>query len=62
MPLNLNDIIPSSYSGIRSVKCECGFENVYVLPEEFDKFLSRLIFHLVVVHHIDLPDIQITSH
>lgn len=60
--LNLADVIQQPYAGIRSVECECELEFIYLVPEEFDKFLSRIIFHLTAVHGIEFPTIKIISH
>lgn len=40
-----------------TAKCECGWEMVFIMPEEHIMMLQIVFAHLKEVHHIELPTI-----
>lgn len=56
------DPLPPACAGILTVRCACGWEMVFVLPEEQMTMLHRLFAHLVNVHQLTFPEIQCEWH
>lgn len=55
------DPFPSINTGPRTIKCECGFECVFVLPEEVDYMFASVLQH-IQQHGIEIPFITVQSH
>lgn len=55
------DPVPTLISGPRSISCECGYEAIWVFPEEIDSMLSSLLEH-IQQHGIMLPAITVRIH
>jgi hypothetical protein len=60
---NLHRITLSpAVAGVLTSKCECGWEAVFVLPEEHMLMLQKVFEHLVVGHLLILPTITCEWH
>jgi hypothetical protein len=56
----MRDPVPVVYSGPRTYRCnDCGWETVWVLPEECDSMLDSILSH-IQQHGIVLPQIEVT--
>jgi hypothetical protein len=55
------DPFPSLYSGPRTIKCECGYEVVFVIPEEVDYMFSSVLQH-IQQHGVEIPTILVEMH
>ena len=56
------ELVPKVIGTIETVNCDCGWEAVFVLPEEADFKLSSIINHLVYRHKIKFPEITATTY
>lgn len=55
--INPADLIPQPVAGAMTVKCECGWESVFIQPEEHIVVMNVVFQHLKDVHHITFPTI-----
>ena len=51
------DPVPQFIAGAMTAKCECGWESVFIMPEEHISIMQLVFIHLRDVHHIELPTI-----
>jgi hypothetical protein len=57
------DPVPTGLSaGIYTVGCECGWEAVFVLPEEQPHYEGAIFRHLAEIHGLELPMLTVTCH
>lgn len=68
---NLSDIqtpgpavpeLPEAIGRIVSASCKCGWEAVYVFPEEATIFLVRVLDHMRISHNVDLSEMGLQYH
>jgi hypothetical protein len=52
---------PRIVSGPRTVKCECGWEKNFILPEDSDPMLLTIFNHIQQDHSIKLPVLTFTN-
>ena len=55
------DPVPTAAAGIKSFKCKCGWEAVFICPEEDEKQLVSILTHLVNQHGLDVPEFYVTN-
>lgn len=61
--LNLDEIVPRmSVAGIETIQCECGWESVYVVPEEGLRMAGDIMNHLRWYHRLEFPMFTVTNH
>ena len=54
---SVEDAVPTCIAGAMSVKCECGWEMVFIQPEEHLAVLNYVFEHLKQVHQVVFPTI-----
>lgn len=54
--------IPQVVAGAMTAKCECGWESVFIMPEEHMTLITVVFQHLKDAHHIDFPQIACFWH
>lgn len=61
LPYQINaETFPEVRAGVETLQCECGWERVYILPEESDLRLMQIFRHLMEEHSIRLPIFTVT--
>lgn len=62
--VNLADLVitPRVMAGIKTVKCACGQEWMFITPEEEERFTRTVLYHLKEEHHLDLPAFTVIHH
>jgi len=56
------DPVPQAVAGVMTMKCDCGWEMVFVQPEEHLVMLEKLFGHLINKHLLQLPEIRVEWH
>jgi hypothetical protein len=56
------DCVPQAHAGVLTMHCACGWEMVFILPEEQMVLLQTVFTHLVTHHLIALPSITCEWH
>jgi hypothetical protein len=51
------DPVPQPIAGVMTVVCECGWEMVFIQPEEHIAVMTYVFNHLKQVHHVEFPQI-----
>jgi hypothetical protein len=51
------DPVPQPIAGVMTVKCECGWEMVFIQPEEHIVLMNYVFHHLQDAHHVVFPQI-----
>lgn len=54
---NLELLIPQVVAGAMTAKCDCGWESVFIMPEEHMVLITLIFQHLKEKHGIDFPQI-----
>lgn len=54
-PRSQIDPVPQPVAGAMTVKCACGWESVFIMPEEHIYVMNRVFEHLKAEHNIDFP-------
>jgi predicted small metal-binding protein len=52
-----HDAVPACIAGVMTVKCECGWEMVFIQPEEHINLLNFVFEHLKKAHNVVFPQI-----
>ncbi len=58
----LTELVPRVTAGIRSIRCECGWESVFLVPEEQDTMIVAMFEHLTKTHEVVLPKFSYVNH
>jgi len=61
-PEGLEQTVPVALAGVRSLRCECGWEITVILPEEYDIQLTMLLTHLQWYHRLVVPQVLVQNH
>lgn len=51
------DPVPQPVAGVMTTKCECGWEAVFIMPEEQVIVIASIFQHLKDGHKLDFPQI-----
>ena len=61
--INTENLGPGeAIAGIQSTACECGWECVFVIPEEHERQINAIMTHLREAHRKNLPQFTVTTH
>jgi len=61
-PSDVDSSFPVAIAGVRSMRCECGWEITLLIPEELDRGLVALMQHIQILHGIILPHVLVQEH
>jgi len=53
------DSPPRAKGCVQTVKCECGWESVHVMPEEHERRLLAIFQHMRDAHGLTLPNFEV---
>lgn len=56
------DPVPVSVAGIYTYLCECGWEAVFIVPEESQRLWLNVFNHFRDKHGINFPNVTVTQH
>jgi hypothetical protein len=56
------DPVPQAVAGLVSMKCECGWECVFLVPEEQIILMQVVFAHLQGEHHLLFPKLECFWH
>ena len=56
------DPVPQIMAGIVTMKCECGWEMIFIMPEEQFVLTTRVLAHLRYAHCIEVPQFDCQWH
>jgi hypothetical protein len=64
LDLNQHDFDPVSvaHAGVVSYRCECGWEMVFIVPEESLMILQTILWHFHATHLLRIPVIMNEFH